>query len=300
MDKQFGIADMADSPIALVLHGGAGVLANRSYDPEVAHMRKLAEQAKALLTDGETALNVVETIVYELEVSGLYVAGKGSSPNTDNRYELDAAIMDGTTREAGAVAAMEGYVSPIQAARKVMEETPHVMLAGWGANKLAEKHGLERVDDPAAYYVPAAVPDNRPIATGTVGCVALDREGRLAAATSTGGTLKKTPGRVGDCPLIGAGTWADSEVAISCTGQGEYFIRSLAAGTAASRVRYLHETPDEACRWALKDVKRLGGDGGIIAVGRNGQIAYPYNSEGMKCAVLHPDGRITAGAQDHR
>ncbi|WP_421789672.1 isoaspartyl peptidase/L-asparaginase family protein [Hyphobacterium sp.] len=290
---------MADNPIAMVLHGGAGVLANRSYDPEVAHMHELAGQAKVMLEKGQAALDVVESIVYELEISGLYVAGKGSSPNTDNRYELDAAIMDGTTREAGAVAAMEGYVSPIHAARKVMEETPHVMLAGWGANKLADKYRLEKVDNPASYYKPAAVPDNRPIATGTVGCVALDDKGRLAAATSTGGTLKKTPGRVGDCPLIGSGTWADTEVAISCTGQGEYFIRSLAAGTAAARIRYLHETPDEACRWALKDVKRLGGDGGIIAVGRGGQIAFPYNSEGMKCAVLYPDGRITAGVQDH-
>ena len=289
---------MTTRPVAMVLHGGAGVLAKKSYDREIDHMRRLAERGKAMLNDGATALDVVETIVYELEISGLYVAGKGSSPNTDNRYELDAAIMDGETRNAGAVAAMEGFVSPIHAARKVMESTPHVMLAGWGANRLAEREGLDTVDDPDSYYTPAAVPDGRAYATGTVGCVALDSEGRLAAATSTGGTLKKTPGRVGDCPLIGAGTWADQDVAISCTGQGEFFIRSLAAGTAAARVRYLHESPDEAARWALKDVKRLGGDGGIIAVGRDGRIATPYNSEGMKCAVLHADGRITAGVQD--
>ncbi|WP_421784446.1 isoaspartyl peptidase/L-asparaginase family protein [Hyphobacterium sp.] len=289
---------MTSNPFSLVLHGGAGVLADRSYQKEIDHMRALAGEAKEMLGDGMAALDVVERVVYALETSGLYVAGKGSSPNTDNRYELDAAIMDGATRNAGAVAAMEGFVSPIQAARKVMETTPHVMLAGWGANKLAREAGLEAVDDPKSYYKPAAVPDNRAIATGTVGCVARDRDGRLAAATSTGGTLKKTPGRVGDCPLIGAGTWADQEIALSCTGQGEYFIRSLAAGTAAARVRYLHESPDEACRWALKDVKRLGGDGGIIAVGRDGRVAYPYNSEGMKCAVLHADGRITAGVQD--
>ncbi|MEE2526567.1 isoaspartyl peptidase/L-asparaginase [Hyphobacterium sp. HN65] len=289
---------MTSQRFALVLHGGAGVLAERSYQKEVDHMRALAERSRDMLGDGMAALDVVEAIVYELEISGLYVAGKGSSPNTDNRYELDAAIMDGETRNAGAVAAMEGFVSPIHAARKVMETTPHVMLAGWGANKLAEKAGLERVEDPDSYYTPAAVPDNRPYATGTVGCVALDRDGRLAAATSTGGTLKKTPGRVGDCPLIGAGTWADQEVALSCTGQGEFFIRSLAAGTAAARVRYLHESPEEACRWALKDVKRLGGDGGIIAVGRDGRVAFPYNSQGMKCAVLHADGRITSGVQE--
>lgn len=289
---------MTSKPVAMVLHGGAGVLAAKSYEPEITHMRDLSERGKAMLNDGWSSLDVVETITYELEVSGLYVAGKGSSPNADNRYELDAAIMDGETRNAGAVAAMEGFVSPVRAARKVMQATPHVMLAGWGANGLAEREGLEKVDDPENYYVPAAVPDGRPYATGTVGCVALDLEGRLAAATSTGGTLNKTPGRVGDCPLIGAGTWADQEVAISCTGQGEFFIRALAAGTVAARIRYLHESPDEAARWALKDVKRLGGDGGIIAVGRDGRIAVPYNSEGMKCAVLHPDGRITAGVQD--
>lgn len=289
---------MTSTPVAMVLHGGAGVLAKKSYEREVTHMRGLAARGKAMLNDGRSALDVVETIVYELEVSGLYVAGKGSSPNTDNRYELDAAIMDGETRNAGAVAAMEGFVSPVMAARKVMESTPHVMLAGWGANRLAEREGLDRVEDPESYYVPAAVPDGRAYATGTVGCVALDAQGRLAAATSTGGTLKKTPGRVGDCPLIGAGTWADQDIAVSCTGQGEFFIRSLAAGTVAARIRYLHESPEEAAQWALKDVKRLGGDGGIIAVGRDGRIATPYNSEGMKCAVLHADGRITAGVQE--
>jgi isoaspartyl peptidase/L-asparaginase-like protein (Ntn-hydrolase superfamily) len=289
---------MTSRPIAMVLHGGAGVLARKAYDREIAHLRGLAELGKQMLSDGATALDVVETIVYELEVSGLYVAGKGSSPNSDNRYELDAAIMDGNTRNAGAVAAMEGFISPVRAARKVMETTPHVMLAGWGANRLAERENLEAVDDPGSYYVPAAVPDGRAYATGTVGCVALDLDGGLAAATSTGGTLNKTPGRVGDCPLIGSGTWADQDVAISCTGQGEFFIRSLAAGTAAARIRYLHESPDEAARWALKDVKRLGGDGGIIAVGRDGRVAHPYNSEGMKCAVLQADGRILAGIQD--
>ena len=288
---------MASSPVALVLHGGAGVLAKRSYDREVEHLHSLAERGRTLLQDGTSALDVVADLTRAMEVSGLYVAGKGSAPNVEGRYELDAAIMDGPCRMAGAVAALEGFVSPIDAARMVMEKTPHVMLAGDGAARLSRKNGLEEVEDPDSYYKPAAVPDNRAIATGTVGCVALDLEGRLAAATSTGGTLKKTPGRVGDCPLIGSGTWADTEVAVSCTGQGEYFIRSLAAGTVAARIRYLQESPDEACRWALKDVKRLGGDGGIIAVGKDGRIAFPWNSEGMKHAVLHPDGRITAGVK---
>ncbi|MAL11186.1 MAG: isoaspartyl peptidase/L-asparaginase [Maricaulis sp.] len=288
---------MSSSPVALVLHGGAGVLAARSYDREIDHLRSLAERGRTLLQDGMSALDVVTDLTRAMEASGLYVAGKGSAPNIEGRYELDAAIMDGPCRMAGAVAALEGFISPVDAARMVMERTPHVMLAGDGAARLSRKNGLEEVGDPDLYYKPAAVADNRAIATGTVGCVALDAEGRLAAATSTGGTLKKTPGRVGDCPLIGSGTWADTEVAVSCTGQGEYFIRALAAGTVASRVRYLGESPDEAARYALKDVKRLGGDGGIIAVGKDGRVAFPWNSEGMKHAVLHADGRITAGVK---
>ncbi|MCW5724442.1 MAG: isoaspartyl peptidase/L-asparaginase [Maricaulaceae bacterium] len=285
------------APVALVLHGGAGVLADRSYEAEKRHMRLLAERGRTLLNDGVPALDVVQDIVRAMEVSALYVAGRGSSPNTDGRWELDAAIMDGRTRRAGAVAALEGYVSPIGAARAVMDMTPHVMLAGEGANTLARRARLERVTDPERYYAPAAAPDTRGIATGTVGCVALDREGRLAAATSTGGTLNKTPGRVGDCPLIGSGTWADEMVAVSCTGQGEYFIRALAGGTAAARVRYLDETPEEAARYALKDVKRLGGEGGIIAVDHKGRIAEPFNSPGMKRAVVHADGRITVAVK---
>lgn len=286
---------MTTSPTALVLHGGAGVLARKSYDREIEHMRSLAERGKTQLRDGMPALDVVSDIIRALEASGLYVAGKGSSPTTEGRYELDAAIMDGPTRRAGAVAALEGFVSPIDAARMVMDETPHILVVGEGAARLAGKHGLKAVSDPDTYYKPAAVPDGRAIATGTVGCVALDTEGRLAAGTSTGGTLKKTPGRVGDCPLIGSGTWADVHVAVSCTGQGEYFIRSLAAGTVAARIRYLHESPDEAARYALKDVKRLGGDGGIIAVGADGRIAFPYNSQGMKFAAVFTDGHIEAG-----
>jgi len=281
------------SPYALVLHGGAGVLANRDYDAEIAHMRSLAEQGKAMLEAGEFALDVVTEMVRQLEASGLYVAGKGSSPNKQGRYELDAAIMDGTDQRAGSVASLTGYISPIHAARAVMEKTPHVMLVGSGADAFSRDQGLEQVESVNDYYTPAAAPDDRDIPTGTVGCVALDRAGRLAAATSTGGTLNKMEGRVGDAPIIGSGTWADRHVAVSCTGQGEYFLRGATAKDVSSRMEYGGETLESASDNALASVGKLGGEGGLIAVDAEGNIAQPYNSPGMKRACVYSDGQIT-------
>ena len=277
---------------ALLLHGGAGVLADRSYDPEINHMRELAEAGKAMLERGDAALDVVTEIVRRLEASGLYVAGKGASPNKAGRYELDAAIMDGATQKAGAVAALTGYVSPVHAARKVMDETRHVMLAGRGAERFAGMQDLERVESVNDYYTPAAAPDDREIATGTVGCVALDTSGRLAAATSTGGTLNKLEGRVGDSPIIGAGCWADGHIAVSCTGQGEYFLRQATAKDVSARMAYGGQTLAEAASASIADVAALGGEGGLIAVDSQGNLASPFNSPGMKRACVGPDGRI--------
>lgn len=282
----------------LVLHGGAGVLAARSYEPEIAHMAELARAARERLNAGASALDVAVETVRALEVSGLYVAGKGTAPNAAGRYELDASLMQGPGREAGAVSALEGFVSPIEAARAVMEKTPHVLLAGAGAAAFAREEGLEPVEDPDRYYTPAAAPDSRAIATGTVGCVVLDQEGRLAAATSTGGTLKKRWGRVGDSPIIGAGAWADERVAVSCTGQGEFFLRANAAADVSARVKYAGASLEEAVTGSLGDVARLGGEGGIIAVSADGSASAQFNSEGMKRAVLHADGRIEAGVRD--
>ncbi|TGY88910.1 isoaspartyl peptidase/L-asparaginase [Marinicauda algicola] len=279
---------------ALVLHGGAGLIAERPYAQEIAHLKSLAEEGRERLGAGESALDVVVDLVRAMEASGLYVAGKGTAPNRAGRYELDAAVMNGATREAGAVSALEGFVSPVLAARAVMERTPHVLLSGGGAADFAREAGLEEVTDPAGYYTPAAIADDRPIATGTVGCVALDSKGRLAAATSTGGTLRKRWGRVGDTPIIGHGTWADRNVAVSCTGQGEMFMRACAAADVAARVRYAGSGLDAAVQGALDDVKALGGDGGIIAVSKDGEISARYNSAGMKHAIVHPDGAITA------
>ena len=278
---------------ALLLHGGAGVLADRSHDRECGHMRTLAEAGKAMLERGEAALDVVTEIVRQLETSGLYVAGKGASPNQAGRYELDAAIMDGATRKAGAVAALTGFVSPVRAARTVMDETRHVMLAGRGAERFCGMHDLERVVSVNDYYTPAAAPDTRDIATGTVGCVALDTSGRLAAATSTGGTLNKLEGRVGDSPILGAGCWADGHVAVSCTGQGEFFLREATAKDVSARMAYGGVSLDEAARAAIDGVGALGGEGGLIAVDRHGNLAQPFNSPGMKHAAVHADGRIT-------
>lgn len=285
------------SKTALVLHGGAGLLADRPYAQEIAHLRSLAEEGRERLKSGEASLDVVVDLVRAMEASGFYVAGKGTAPNRSGRYELDAAVMKGDTREAGAVSALEGFISPVMAARAVLERTPHVLLSGGGAADFAREAGLEPVGDPAGYYAPAAVADDRDIATGTVGCVALDSSGRLAAATSTGGTLRKRWGRVGDTPIIGHGTWADKFVAVSCTGQGEMFMRACAAADVAARVRYAGSDLKSAVQGALDDVKALGGDGGIIAVSHDGEIAARYNSAGMKHAIVHPDGEISAGVR---
>jgi len=282
---------------ALVLHGGAGVLAERSYDVEIAHLRNLAEEGRAALEAGADALDVVCDMVRAMEISGLYVAGKGSAPNRAGRYELDAAVMDGRARRAGAVSALEGYLSPVDAARAVMDHTPHVLLAGAGAAHFVRERGLAPVRDPEGYYISAAAPDNRAIPTGTVGAVALDASGALAAATSTGGTLNKVWGRVGDTPIIGSGTWADERVAVSCTGQGEFFMRANAAADVSARVRYAGADLESAVKGALDDVGHLGGEGGIIAVDASGAVSAQYNSPGMKHAIVHADGRITAGVK---
>lgn len=282
---------------ALALHGGAGVLADHDYAREIAHMKSLAETARDRLSAGVAAIDVVTEVITGLEASGLYVAGKGASPNKVGRYELDAAIMTGEDRKAGSVAALTGFISPIQAARAVMEKTPHVMLAGRGADSFAGLQGLERVDSVNDYYTPAAAPDDREFPTGTVGCVALDQAGRLVAGTSTGGTLNKMEGRVGDSPIIASGTWADDRVAISCTGQGEFFLRAATAHDVAARMKYAGQSLAEAVQAAIDTVGALGGEGGLIAVDRDGYIAHPFNSPGMKQATVNARGEIQVGVK---
>lgn len=277
---------------ALALHGGAGPSRERSYAREEAHMRTLLEETAAMLAAGASALDAVMHAVVALEASGLHIAGKGAAPNTAGVWELDAAIMDGAERRAGAVAALVGFESPVAAARAVMERTPHVMLAGEGAARFAAARGLARIEAPESYYTPAASRLVAPgeLAHGTVGAVAKDREGRLAAATSTGGLLHKTPGRVGDAPLIGAGTWADRRCAVSCTGQGEYFIRANVAADVSARIAYAGQSLHAAAAGALADMAALGGDGGLIAVDAEGALATPFVSEGMKRGLANAGG----------
>lgn len=280
---------------ALILHGGAGARRERNYDREVAHMREVVEAMKARLDAGAPALDVAVEAVVMLEDSGLYVAGRGASPNLAGAYELDASLMDGDGRRPGAVAALQGFRNPIRAARAVLDHTPHVMLVGEGAAAFCADQGLERVGDPEAWFTRAGQgEDNHPPGTlshGTVGCCVLDSNGRLAAATSTAGVFGKMPGRVGDTPIPAAGTWADDRIAASGTGQGEYFMRVAATAQVSWRV-VAGQSLSEATQGVIDEIGALGGDGGLIALDRYGNIAHPFNSQGMKRAWLTPAGGI--------
>ena len=282
------------------MHGGAGPVAGRDYSVVEDHLRKLAAEGQSRLESGAAALDVVEFAVVELEASGMYVAGKGSAPNTAGYVELDASIMDGATREAGAVAAIVGVVNPVSVARRVMQETPHVMLGGKGALAFARSLDMEEVGDADNYYVlPIGVYEDEIYEQkhGTVGAVVLDTSGGLAAATSTGGTFGKLEGRIGDSPLIGPGTWADDDVAISFTGTGEHIIRSGGAISIAHKVA-AGAPVDQAIQEVLDEIKRLGGDAGVIVVTKNGEIAMPYNTDGMKRASVSSTSPLQASTFD--
>jgi L-asparaginase / beta-aspartyl-peptidase len=296
---------MAGSPAVseimpvLLVHGGAGNPRGRRVDDEPAHHAALRDGLLAgyeLLAAGAPALDAVEAAVRSLEECALFNAGRGSVLTADGRVEMDAAVMDGATRQAGACAGVTRVRHPVSLARAVMEKTPHVLLVAEGAERYATDAGLE-FEDPAWFVTDrerarhadastAADADAHPDGPrhGTVGAVALDVHGQLAAATSTGGVRGQLPGRVGDTPVIGAGTWADEHVAVSCTGAGEQFISAVAGHDLSARVRYARADLSAAASAAI-----AGLDGGLIAVGRDGSFAMPFNT------ALMYRGRAAAG-----
>ena len=301
------------APIGIVIHGGAGTISrqNLTEEKELAIRDKLAEAAEAgyrLLAAGEPALDAVASAITILEDSPLFNAGKGAVYTYDGLHSLDASIMDGQTQNAGAVAGVTHISNPILLARSVMERSVHVMLSGAGAEEFAIQQGMTLVgsdhfDTPHRYESwkkareklakakeiehQAAVYREEDYRYGTVGAVALDSDGNLAAGTSTGGMTAKRFGRIGDSPVIGAGTWADnSSCAVSATGHGEYFIRYHVAADICSRVKYQQKSVQQASDEVLQQVlKPVGGDGGVIVLDAQGNFAISFNTPGMYRAV---------------
>lgn len=303
----------APAPVAsewhLAIHGGAGVILreNLSAEQEAAYVAALTsamEAGAAVLRERGSALDAVEAAVMLMEDSPLFNAGYGAVYTAAGTHELDASIMDGRDRDAGAVAGVMRVKNPIRAARAVMEKSEHVMFAGPGADAFAESKGLEMVDN--AYFdterrknaLDRVLEERARTAAdrhGTVGAVAIDSQGNLAAATTTGGMTAKTPGRVGDAPLVGAATYAENGVcAVSATGHGEYFIRVGVAKTICDRVKFLGETVGEAALVALNEVASLGGDGGVIVIDGRGNVDFVFNSAGMYRGEISADGASTA------
>jgi beta-aspartyl-peptidase (threonine type) len=286
----------ANRGFALALHGGASDLetldlaARAAFERDAsALLADLLESGRAALAGGAAALDVVETAVRAMEDTGLLNAGRGSARNRDGDVQLDAAVMDGRTGGAGAVAAVRHLRNPVSAARLVMERSGHVLLAGADAERFAVGLGAVAVD--SDYFVAAG--DRRAPPDGdTVGAVARDLRGDLAAATSTGGTAAKLPGRIGDSPVIGAGTFAaNASVAVSCTGQGEYFVRLVLAHELDALIRH-RGLPLVAAtaRVIHEDLARAGGRGGLIAVSATGEVAMEANTAYM------PRGFVTSVA----
>lgn len=307
------IAAAAEKPIAIAIHGGAGVIERGSLTEEQELAIRAALEAALttghrLLLEGATATAAVEAAVVVLEDSPLFNAGRGAVFNNEGENELDASIMDGRTLKAGAVTGVRRIKNPILLAHRVMAESDHVMLSGAGAESFAVQQGFDLID-PEYFHTErrweqlqkakaeesAARTRRTPPKFGTVGAVALDRNGNLAAATSTGGLTNKRFGRIGDTPIIGAGTYADNGTcAISATGHGEYFIRAVVGHDIAALMRYAELPLADAARRVIRDkLTGLGGTGGVIGLDRQGNVVQVFNTPGMYRGAIGTDGQLT-------
>lgn len=304
---------------AIVIHGGAGTILRSDLTPEqdAAYreaLNKALDIGEEILKNGGTAIDAVEQTIHFMEDSPLFNAGKGAVFNHEGHNEMDASLMMGKDRMAGAVGGVSNIKHPISAARAVMEKSPHVLLTGKGAEQFAAEQNLEIVD-PSYFYTQhrwealqsalarekeegeAQVElDHNERKKGTVGCVALDKEGNIVAGTSTGGMTNKRWNRLGDSPIIGAGTFADNATCgVSCTGHGEFFIRWAVAYDVAARMAYKGVDLNTAAYEVInEELVKAGGEGGLIALDKMGNIAMPFNSEGMYRGYAKPGERVVA------
>jgi beta-aspartyl-peptidase (threonine type) len=288
----------------LVIHGGCSNITPESIPEESRNnytevLLRALDTGYVLLKNGRSSVDAVEAAIIIMENSPLFNAGKGAVFTHEGKNELDASIMDGSTMEAGAVAAVGDIRNPISAARKVMEESKHVLICGAGASKFAREHGIEIVD--SSYFfterrwknLQDILNKEKTSVHGTVGCVALDKNGNLAAGTSTGGLTNKLKGRIGDTPIIGAGNYANNRTcAISATGTGEFLIRYTVTHDISALMEYKKLSLKEASDQVInKKLKEAGGDGGIIAVDAKGNIAMEFNTTGMFRGYITSEGK---------
>jgi L-asparaginase / beta-aspartyl-peptidase len=291
---------------ALVIHGGAGVMDQKEMTPEIQaeylNVLNLAlSVGDSVLSHGGTSMDAIEKAIVIMEDSPLFNAGKGAVFTHDGLVELDASVMEGQTLKAGAIAAVRDIKNPIKVARAVMEKSEHVLLNGLGASQFAKEQGFTPVDNSYFYTekrrqsLQKLLKQEREATTndkhGTVGCVALDSFGNIAAGTSTGGMTNKKYGRIGDSPIIGAGTYANNETGgFSCTGHGEYYIRLGFSRDISALMEYKKLSVQEACREEVGKLTKLGGTGGVIGLDKNGNIAMEFNTEGMFRGYIKSNG----------
>jgi beta-aspartyl-peptidase (threonine type) len=286
---------------AIVIHGGAGGMTRENTNPETdkqyrAALLEAMNIGKKILADGGSSLDAVEQTIRKMEDNPLFNAGKGAVFTHDKKNELDASIMDGSNLKAGAVAGVTDIKNPISAARRVMTSSPHVMLTGVGASQFAKEQGLEIVD-PAYFFTQKRFDELKAILDkeehGTVGCCALDKNGNLSAGTSTGGMPDKKYNRIGDSPIIGAGTYANNNTcAVSATGHGEYFIRYTVAHDISALMEYKGLSLKEASELVVNDkLVKAGGSGGVISLDKTGNVSMAFNSTGMFRCFATADGK---------